>query len=147
MNLLLPSPVAAAVITLYGILSGMPSSGENSLLNLTIFAFLFCYFYGFIPSAIYTVIAEVLYRLGLSPNSKKAVAIAVAFGALAAVVSFVYQNSEIRHNGHEPPVAGNLRAVVEYLIVGIGTGLIIGLLVKAAAKRALAAEKRSPASS
>jgi hypothetical protein len=136
MNLLLPPPLGAAVVTVYAMFLGMPNLGNASVMNLSVAAFLLCYFVGIVPSAIYTVVAELCYRRGLSPNSKAAVAIAAGYGALIAVVGYTYEYGLVDHSRIPVQTGENLRALAEYLTIGVGTGLSVGLILKAAVNRA-----------
>lgn len=122
---LLPPLVATVLAALIAVLRDpreIPTIPWSEFLGGVLAVLVVAYVVASIPSALFTIVMEVAFAKGLSPGSWAVVALAAGLGLLsgAGIVGF-------------DPSYGAFNGLV---ILGVATGTIVGLLVRAGARRA-----------
>jgi hypothetical protein len=98
--------------------SGKVTDQSYSFLGSCLVIALFAYIFGIVPSVLCTLLAELMFSMGLNPGSWRMVFVAGFLGTIAGVGIFI----ELR---------GAFSGLAYFLsFVGLITGLIIGLIIK-----------------
>jgi len=90
-----------------------------------------------IPSVLFTVAMEWIYRRGLKPKSKTAVAVSTACGSAAWLILSELANMNLYMGGAMLRRRDEAISLLGFMAIGALTGLIVGLLVRLAEHHAL----------